>query len=175
MDCNTKVFPYSDDYMAYDYSTHMYYITPDGALNLLGVNLNEELENFGQANNTTRALRFCKKSAQKVYKYIRKRCWSSNIMMRFMAKAPDLRDFIRDELLIPQLEYNVSNGFPDEFSGLNIAKGTAMRPEDLRGDLSVSDEVATNTKIPLTNYGFCLCQSRAMRVLPACIYDKGEY
>ena len=175
MECNNKVFPYSDQYMAYDYNTHMYYITPDGVFNLLGVNLNEELETFGQANNTTQALRFCKKSASKVYAYIKDRCFSYPFIEMFMAKAGDIREFIRDELLIPQIEYNLTNGFPDEYSGLNIAKGTAMRPEDLRCDLSVARDVATNTKIRLRNYGFCLCHSTALRAYPACIFAKGDY
>lgn len=155
MECANITYPVSDDYMAYDYKTHRYYITPDGVLNLLGINLNEELESFGCANNTVQALRFCKKASQTVYTYIKQGAWSYSYIEYIMAKDGRLRQRIQD-MLLAQIEYNVVNGFIALYSGINVAKGTAMRIEDLRDDFTVAKEVEDEVNNIMPEYGFCL-------------------
>lgn len=155
MECAKITYPLSDNYMVYDYHTHMYYITPDGVMNVLGVNLNEELESFGQANNTTQALRFCKKASQVVYSYIRQGTWSYSYIEYIMAKDGRLRDRI-ERMLLAQIEYCLVNGFVSAYSGINVAKGTAMRIEDLRDDFTVAKEVVDEVNDILPEYGFCL-------------------
>lgn len=149
-------YPLSDPFMEYDYYTHNYYITPKGVTNLLGINLNVYLENFdGDSDNTTQALRFCKKSAKQVYSYIKQGTWSYSYIEYIMAKDGRLRQMIQD-MLLAQIEYNLDNGFIAGYSGINVAKGTAMRIEDLRDDFVVAKEVADAVNDILPQYGFCL-------------------
>ena len=174
MECKKITYPLSDDYMAYDYRTHRYYITPDGVLNLLGINLNEELENFGYANNTVQALRFCKKSSQTLYSYIKQGTASYSFIEYIMAKDGRLRERIK-EMLLTQIEYNYTNSFIAAYSGINVAKGTAMRIEDLRDDFTVAKEVVDELNDILPEYGFCLRTGCILPQVCPCAYEKEGY
>lgn len=167
--------PYSDEIMQYDYLTHNYYITPKGVFTLLGINLNTRLEDFdGDNDNTTQALRFCKKSARGVYSFIRSNCWSYSVIERIMALDTDLRQMIQ-QMLLSQIEYDLENDYLSLYNGIDIAKGRAMRIEDLRGDLVVTKEVADLSRQILPKYGFCLCCRKNLGTVHFSAYKKENY
>ena len=147
--------PKDDNYMKYDYNRHRYYLTPRAAIDLCGANLDLLLDTFGDANSSTLAERFCRKSGNAFYSYVRTMTARYDIMEWIMACDPEQRARVQ-EMLIEQLEYNLSEAFPERKSGLNIERGSAMRLEDLRADLTVPGEVMSMAQEIMPRYGFSL-------------------
>lgn len=161
-------FPYDDDTMVYDYTTHSYRLTENYVLQEAGIVLSEILNPYGAANPSMAAQRFLKKSARSVYRYILQDCWSPQYIEFIMATDGRLRDRIR-EMLFAQFEYNVKNGFIEDLSGVNVAKGHTIDKDYLRDGVQVSQTVEQLANELLPYYGFslkyagwlpCVCKER---------------
>ena len=110
--------------MTYDYKRHRYYLTEGEIYRELGIN-------FGlipagtDANPSTMAERFIKKSADDVYRYLYADVFNPKWTEFELACVPALRSVVYD-MLLAQAEYNAENGFIETYSGLNIYEGKAM-------------------------------------------------
>ena len=131
-------YPYSDDYMIYDYDTHMYYLTPKAAMDLIGENLDTRLNTYGDTNTSTLAERFCKKSARKLWRYVKAHTYEYSYIEYIVAKDKNLRRFVQD-LLVSQLEYNLLNGFPDEDSGM--INNSVLPISEIRNERNISRQL----------------------------------
>ena len=167
-------YPYSDDYMIYDYNAHMYYLTPKAVMDIVGENLDTRLNTYGDTNTSTIAERFCRESAESLYDYIRDTCLSYSVMEFIMACDGRMRDKVK-EMLVAIMRYHLKNGKIEEFNGMNVQKGTAMRVEDLRGDLDVPKRVVSMTHEIMPTYGFCLCSRRNVGKMVVGSYERYNY
>lgn len=166
--------PYNDNYMKYDYSAHMYYLTPLAVKDIIGENLDTRLNAFGDSNPSTLAERFCRESAESLYDYIRDNCWSYSIMEYILACDENMRTKVQD-MLIALMRYHLRNGKVEEFCGVNAKSGSAMRIEDLRGDLDVPKRIVTMTHEILPGYGFCLCNRTNLGQIRPDSYTRYNY
>lgn len=135
-----NVYPFSDEMMIYDMNMHKYVLTEKYVLAELGEDLSVLLNTGGDVNPSTLPKRVLKRVSNSVYNYIYEYVWSSDFTERLMALYPPLRDRIKS-MLIAQLQYVLDNGFVNHYSGINMAKGTALDINVLRGRAKVADEV----------------------------------
>lgn len=162
-------YPYDDEYMTYDYRSHMYVLTPKAILDELGENLDVILVNSDPVTRNA----FLKKISRMVYNYIKEQSSSFDYIEYILAKDGRLRDMVKD-MLISQVEYTLTNGAVADYSGVNLAKGQIADLWKIRGDAKVSDTVVTETHKRLPHYGFCLCcNSMSMPRLALCALHKG--
>ena len=122
--------PFSDENLKYDYNRHRYYLTNDVIYKELGIN-------FGlipagtDANPSTIAERFIRKSGDDVYRYLYADIFNPGWTEFELACVPELRKVVF-EMLLAQAEYNYENGFLETYSGIDIYKSTAMDKEKIR-------------------------------------------
>lgn len=166
-------YPYSDDYMIYDYDTHMYYLTPKAAMDLIGENLDTRLNTYGDTNTSTLAERFCKKSARKLWRYVKAHTYEYSYIEYIVAKDKNLRRFVQD-LLVSQLEYNLLNGFPDEDSGM--INNSVLPISEIRNERAISPDNYNDVYgVFLPGYRFTMCTNTKLPTVNPCAYEKENY
>lgn len=168
-----NLFPVSDNYMVYDYETHRYVLTEKGVLSELGENLQVILDTGGDANPSTLVNRFLKKISQTVYLYLYRDSMNPDWTEYILATYPALRPWIK-EMLLAQTLYTLENGFVNDYSGVNIAKGHTIDIEWLRGRAKIADEVEEIANRFIPGLGYSLKYCGALPSVPACRYHK-EY
>lgn len=163
---------YDDNYLVYNEAIHMYVPTRQGAKDLLGEDLALILNADTDVNPTTLPERYMIKAAMSVKDYILGASRTPSVPEWIMAQDRDMRGNVQ-EMLYAQLSYTLANGFIGEMSGINIQKGTAMRYEDMRGDLLVDRTVERIANEIMPKYGFCLRCGKALRPIPKKHYRVG--
>lgn len=167
-------YPYNDNYMKYDYNQHMYYLTPKAALDLIGENMDTHMNAFGDSNPSTLAERYCKKSARKLWRYVKSHTFEYSYIEYIMAKDGNVRQFVQD-LLLSQLEYNLMNGFPDEDSGM-LSNGGVTDISEIRNERAISPDNYNDVfSVFLPGYGFTLCTNTRLPAVAPCAYAKENY
>ena len=142
--------------MIYDYAAHRYMLTETAVYQELGINLDTEFTDFEDSIRQRKKERFLKKVSDTVYGYIYQDSTNTRFLEWILACREDVRSAIQ-EMLLAQAEYVLEgNNFLQDFSGVNIAKGTAMRKDDLRGEIHVALRVVEMCKEYLGNLDFVL-------------------
>lgn len=166
-------YPFDDDYMKYDYNTHIYYLTPKAAIDLIGENLDTRLNTYGDSNPSTMAERFCKKSARKLWRYVKAHTYEYSYIEYIVAKDGNLRKFVQD-LLLSQLEYNLLNGFPDEESGM--FNNSVVAISEIRNERAISPDNYNDVfGVFLPGYRFTMCTNTRLPAVAPCAYAKENY
>lgn len=166
-------YPFDDDYMKYDYNTHIYYLTPKAAIDLIGENLDTRLNTYGDSNPSTMAERFCKKSARKLWRYVKAHTYEYSYIEYIVAKDGNLRKFVQD-LLLSQLEYNLLNGFPDEESGM--FNNSVVAISEIRNERAISPDNYNDVfGVFLPGYRFTMCTNTHLPTVCPSAYEKENY
>lgn len=159
--------------MKYDYNTHIYYLTPKAAIDLIGENLDTRLNTYGDSNPSTMAERFCKKSARKLWRYVKAHTYEYSYIEYIVAKDGNLRKFVQD-LLLSQLEYNLLNGFPDEESGMFNNSVAAI--SEIRNERAISPDNYNDVfGVFLPGYRFTMCTNTHLPTVCPSAYKKENY
>lgn len=126
--------PFDDEYLKYDKVKHEYKGTPKLILDYSGVDLTQELDSFGDANESTLPQRFVDKASRLVYQLVYNHCGPSRrqLMQYIMAKNPDIRDYLK-EWISEQVEYMLANGFVGLESGIDFGKLSSVNLSEIRG------------------------------------------
>lgn len=164
--------PYNDNIMTYDFKAHRYVLTEYGIFEKLGINLDSVFGEFEDDVRVRRKERFLKKVSDSVYGYIYQDNANDRYIEYVLAMNPTLRQSV-EEMLIEQAEYVLDgNNFLQDFSGVNIAKGSAMKKEDLRGEMRVALRVVELCNSFIGDLPFTL---KTIRLLPnvPCGYREG--
>lgn len=130
---NTNVtYPYSDNYMTYNYQSHRYELTEKAVYDELGVNFKDfsDMETT-DANPSTIGIRILKKVSRLVYSYLLENCQNAGWLVYELAVVQQLRSVIL-EMLLAQAEYQFTNGDISNFSGVDIYKGQTMEQYKLK-------------------------------------------
>ena len=164
--------PFSDETMTYDYKRHRYYLTEAEIYTELGVNFG--LVPAGMdANPSTMAARFIKKSADDVYRYLYADIFNTRWTEFELACVPELRPVIH-EMLLAQAEYNAENGFIETYSGLDIYQGKSMERYRLN-ELRISPVVEDLAFQMQPSIGRCLKYAGTYgAVAPSYVDENGE-
>ena len=159
--------------MKYDYNTHIYYLTPKAAIDLIGENLDTRLNTYGDSNPSTMAERFCKKSARKLWRYVKAHTYEYSYIEYIVAKDGNLRKFVQD-LLLSQLEYNLLNGFPDEESGMFNNSVAAI--SEIRNERAISPDNYNDVfGVFLPGYRFTMGTNTHLPTVCPSAYEKENY
>lgn len=156
-------YPFNDNSMVYDYNRHMYILTQKGVLDELGINLDLELNTADDANPSRLVDRFLTKVSQTVYNYYYQDSANNAWQTMQIAKNPEIREQFK-EVLLAQVLYVLANGFINLYSGVNVAKGSAMNVNVLRSNAKVADEVVTFGERIISNVGVCLLYAGVLPV-----------
>ena len=142
--------PRDDKYMKYNYNFHRYELTDDAVLDLIGENLNDLTDgNIIVKNKLLRDV------SDDVYGYIYEDSRSSEYLEMILAKDDNLRPIVQT-MLIAQFEYMLFNGRLTLYSGVNIAKQSALDTHKIRNEVKVAETVVQETHRILPRYGICL-------------------
>lgn len=163
--------PYDDTAMKYDYDEHRYYLTAKGVLEKIGVNLDLSL-NVAISGNPFAVNNFLKDTADTVYDYIYENNANEELIEYLLAMYYPLRHEI-EKMLLAQVKYCLSNGILDMYSGVNIPKGTAMKPSDLRSAVRVAPQVERACLRNLAGLDFCLKTALFLPQLPQSAFRNG--
>lgn len=161
-------FPYDDEYMVYDYRLHRYVLTDKAVLDILGENLNLLLVDAEPVTKNA----FLKKVSNTLYEYILSSSQSPDYIEYIMAKDGSLREMIRD-MLISQVEYMLSNGAVDNYSGINMAKGHYIDLDKIRNGRQVSMTVEQKANASLHGYGHSLRYACSLPHIASKFYRVG--
>lgn len=165
-------FPFDDEIMKYDYTTHRYVLTEKGVLDELGENLDVILNATGDANSSTLAERFLKRVSQTVYTSLYRYSQGEEYLEFLLATYPPLRARVK-EMLQAQTLYMLMNGDLGLMSGVNVAKGNAMDIEALRGRARLAPEVEDLANATIPGMGYSLSYVGALPCVPQCMYRRG--
>ena len=116
-------YPYDDEYMAYDYDEHRYILKPQATLDKLNLNLIERLNPGGAVDRARVPHQFLDEISDIVYSQIYDYSSQPSIQEYQIAKIPSARKVIMDAML-RQVDYSLVNGFLDQYSGVDLRKGT---------------------------------------------------
>ena len=131
-----KHYPFNDCEMTYDTKKHRYILVAAYVEDTTGISLGS-LNKAGLVNAADRANIFLDKVSDFIYRYIYKHAQNKNYVEFMLAKAPALRDVIRDAM-IEQVRYWRENGDIGLETGVNLKDGRAMEPVQLRGVMRIS-------------------------------------
>lgn len=165
-------YPYDDEVMKYDYVNHRYVLTKKGVLEQLGEDLDVILNTGGDANPSTLAERFLRKVSQGVYFYLYQDSMNSDWLEYILATYPPLREWVK-EMLQAQVLYVLQNGFVNDYSGVNIAKGHTVDINWLRGRVKIADEVEQLANRFIPGLGYTLTYCGALPCVPPELYHRG--
>lgn len=141
-------YPYSDNDMVYDYDKHRYILTNDCVKRELNLNLEAELNKEGTSNPANEVNAFLDEISFQVYNYIYSHAQNQKVAEYRCAKNPGLRTSLKDAM-VKQVKYVYINGDIANESGIDFARGSAMRLEDMRGGRAIG----TYTHYVLANCG----------------------
>ena len=106
------------------------------------------------------------------YEYIYEDSSSEAYLEYLLATYAPLRDVVR-RMLLAQVKYAIMNNFVDEFSGVNIAKGSAMDGRVLRSVVRVAPQVDRLCRQNVPGMNFCLKTITELPLLPSWLYRQG--
>lgn len=107
-----------------------------------------------------------------VYEYIYEDSSPEAYLEYLLATYAPLRDVVR-KMLLAQVKYAIINNFVDEFSGVNIAKGSAMDGRVLRSAVRVAPQVDRLCRQNVPGMNFCLKTITELPLLPSWLYRQG--
>lgn len=165
-------YPFDDQIMQYDYTSHRYVLTEKGVESELGVNLNLTLNPSLDANPTTLVMRTLKRVSQDVYAYLYRDSMSPQWLEYILATYAPLRDDVK-EMLQAQLLYTLENGFVADYSGVNVARGQAMDINVLRGRARIAPQVEDIANRTVQGLGYCLKFLGQLPCVPCEAYRRG--
>ncbi len=160
-------FPYDDEIMKYDYTTHRYVLTEKGVLSELGESLDVILNATGDANPSTLAERLLKRVSQIVYTWLYKDTMGKEWLEYILAKYPPLREVVK-HMLQAQLMYMLENGDIGLYSGVNVAKGQVMDIAAMRDRARIAPDVEDLGIQIIPGLGICLKYAGALPCVPCC-------
>ncbi len=167
-------YPFSDEYMKYDYTRHRYILTEKGVETFTGINLRKQVNTaIGQEANLVRY--YLRLISDKIYNYIYSRSDNKTLLEFILAKSAVSRQMLFDALTAQTL-YFVTNGDVSQFSGVNLKNGTVTK-RSLIKENSISpdaESILLNTEIPELNGNSVLYQGR-FRYYEVPSYKEGEY
>lgn len=147
-------FPFSDQSMVYDYTTHRYTLTKECVFNELGINLDVRLNTALNDNPSNAADIALKQVSRRVYNFIYSRCGNKLYIELLLAKYEPCRNVLK-ECMLNEVRYFLANGNLGEYSGVNLANNSAMELSPLRDSRIVSQDTEATLYQPLPN-GVCL-------------------
>ena len=164
-------YPFSDQYMIYDYSTHRYTLTKAGVLDLIGINLDVRLNVAGIENQSAAADYALNQISRHLYAFIYSRCngQNKNFIELTLAKYDECRELIK-ECMLNEVEYTLDNGTFWNNGGVNLSKSTALDINSLRGRNVVSYDTEMRLYQPLAN-GIKLLYQGVYKVPPFEIHE----
>lgn len=168
----SPVFPFSDGDMKYDERSHRYVLTTDCVLRELGVDLTLQLDMSGDANTSTLPDRLLQRVSQSVYLWLYRDSMNPDWLEYILATYPPLRERVK-EMLLAQTLYVLNNNFIGDFSGVNIARGTSIDINWLRGRAKIADEVEEIANQFIPGLGYSLKYAGALPYVPRDCYHRG--
>lgn len=142
----SQVYPYNDDNLVYDFTSHQYIITYNGVLNGLA----EDLYQYNM--DAPEAAKFLERISKQVYRYIYQyaKLSTTRWVEYRLAKDEELREVIYQAIL-GQVEYYLASAGPlvAMQTGISIEKSKAIPLEELRGNR----KIAESTEMILLNSG----------------------
>lgn len=132
-------YPYSDNHMKFDTDRQQYVLTKDYVLNniYLDEQIETELENSNKFNQLLREV------SDDVYLYIMRftRQDMKQVKKYMLAKSPQYRDVVKRALLY-QTRYALRSGaiVLKDMHGVDIEKTRSISLEQIRGDVSISEQ-----------------------------------
>lgn len=109
MENTVKTYPYNDDYMIFDSSSNQYILTQKYALEQLGINLAEMVNERNAINQQIAANRILKIVSNQIYNFIHTYCMNDHLRDCVIALMPSARNIIK-EAMSEQLLYVVLKG-----------------------------------------------------------------
>lgn len=123
-------YPFSDDYMFYDYERHRYVLTKQSALDFLGIDLAERINAHG-GDKDLQVQYILRQVSDIIYGFIYS-CNSNNKLQEYIcAKHPNAREKIKNAML-QQLQYMIFNGDLTKFGGVDSRRGTIADASTVR-------------------------------------------
>lgn len=133
-----QLFPHDDQYMVYDKKSHKYYLTEQGVLDELGINLALTLNTYGDASPSTVAERTLKEVSRTLYNFIYSRNPRFKMYLeKLLAKYVPLRDVIF-EALKNEILYQFQGGNFSRYSGVNVITGKVIDLSAMRDNRVIS-------------------------------------
>ncbi len=86
------LYPYSDDYMTYDYDAHRYILTEQDIFDNFAINLTERFKN----ENTIRTV--LNQVSIQTYRYIHEHNMNTDLQNYIIAKSPKAREIIKSAM-----------------------------------------------------------------------------
>lgn len=102
-------YPYSDQYMTFDVATNRYILTEDYALEQLGINLSERVNERNSENAQIAVKRILRTVSNQIYNYIHLHCVNDMLRDVVIAKVPSARAIVQ-EAMGEQLVYMAMKG-----------------------------------------------------------------
>jgi hypothetical protein len=167
--------PFNDDSMEYEKSIHGYVLTPQAVLRELGIDLAAAGNIVGSANPSAYISRKLRENSRTVYRYLKENSIDTQLWARVLAKAPSVRDMIK-EMLLGQIEYEYSTGYSAIMSGINPTTGAIMDITAIRGRAKIApivEELANDEIVP--EIGVCLRYIGHLNFLSFPQWLQGDY
>lgn len=168
------IFPFSDEFMEYNYHTHKYILTPKCVLDSLGISLETQLNTAGNANPSMMANMYLIQISNEVYNYLYEYVQNTQYWTFVYAKAPSLRDKFK-QMMLDQVMYSITNGFLSNYSGVNIAKGTVIDGKVLRGAMRMANSVTIIANQVVAEIGVAMTYSGSFNLLNNGQWPEGDY
>lgn len=165
-------FPFSDGDMKYDERTHRYVLTADCVSRELGEDLSVVLNTTRDANPSSLPDRILRRVSQTVYLWLYRDSMNPDWIEYILATYPPLRAWVK-EMLLSQTWYVLNNDFIADYSGVNIAKGSTIDINWLRGRVKIADEVEQIANRFIPGLGYSLKYAGALPCVPCHLYRRG--
>lgn len=154
-------FPYSDEYMRYDYATHRYVLTLKYATDVLGVDMERRIASNSGINQTAIINAQLNTVSLQIYNYLYAGTINEKALQWIIAKSPTARQVIQDAMG-QQLTYFLMVG--------DLSRSTKL--EDRRMYMDEQAKITLSKTIPET--GVALTYRGAYRFC-APQYSEGGY
>lgn len=167
-------YPYTDEYMIYDFDQHRYILTNKYCLDYLGLNLTEELNKGRQTIDVTVADSVLDQISLLVYNWIYSFGMDNDWQEYCLAKCPSLRPIIM-KALGEQVLYFRLNGMNHKFAGVNQMKGTIMEIAKLRNESVIDYTVEQLFKKKVKELGVSILYPANTGLLKVYDYEEENY
>lgn len=168
----TPSYPFSDDDMKYDEQSHRYVLTADCVSRELGEDLSVVLNTTGDTNASSLPDRFLQRVSRTVYLWLYRDSMNPDWIEYILATYPPLRAWVK-EMLLSQTWYVLNNDFIADYSGVNIAKGSTIDINWLRGRVKIADEVEEIANRFIPGLGYSLKYAGMLPSVPCHLYRRG--
>ncbi len=145
-------YPYNDETMFYDYTTHRYILTPACVLNELNTNLAERLNKRGSAVAENVPSDVLRRISNIIYSEIYKRSEYNDVQEYLLAKCPSLRQIVKDAMKA-QVLYFLINGDTSNFAGIDLKNGRIIDIDRLRNQSRLAPDAEIELQKPIRELG----------------------